>query len=119
MAEVNRGEIWMFSFPRPDKRRPVLILTRQDMIGRLGTVTVAPITSTVRSVRSEVVVGPSEGLKARSAINLHNVATVPQQGLRSFVGAVSHDKLQEVLAALLFALGFSLGAFSEGTHAGE
>ena len=46
MAEVARGEIWMFSFPKPDKKRPVLVLTRQDMIGRLHMVTVAPITST-------------------------------------------------------------------------
>jgi mRNA-degrading endonuclease toxin of MazEF toxin-antitoxin module len=36
----------MFSFPKPDKKRPVLVLTRQDMIGRLQTVTVVPITST-------------------------------------------------------------------------
>lgn len=112
MAEVSRGEIWMFSFPRPDKRRPVLVLTRQDMIDRLATVTVAPITSTVRSVPSEVVIGLAEGLKARSAINLHNLATVPRRGLRSFVGVVSQEKLAEVLAALLFALDFPRAAGS-------
>lgn len=63
MAEVARGEIWMFSFPKPDKKRPVLVLTRQDMIGRLHTVTVAPITSTIRGAPSEAPVGTESGLK--------------------------------------------------------
>jgi mRNA interferase MazF len=108
MAEVARGEIWQFAFPRPDRRRPVLVLTRQDMIGRLGTVTVAPLTSTVRGVPSEVVVGPEAGLKHASAINLHHVATVPLEGLRSYVGTVSPAVLSQVRDALLFALGFGL-----------
>jgi mRNA interferase MazF len=95
----------MFSFPKPDKKRPVLILTRQDMIGRLETVTVAPITSTIRGVPSEVVVGPESGLKQASVVNLHHVATVPRQGLRSFVGMVSVPTMERVRDALMFALG--------------
>jgi len=106
MAEVARGEIWMFSFPRPDKKRPVLVLTRQDMIGRLHTVTVAPITSTLRGTPSEVVVGTETGLKQPSAVNLHHLATVPRAGLRSFVGVVSRESMNQVRDALLFALGF-------------
>jgi mRNA interferase MazF len=104
--KVSRGEIWQFAFPRPDKQRPVLVLTRQDMIGRLSTVTVAPITKTVRGVPSEVTLGAAEGLKGPSAVNLHNVATVPAAGLRRFVGVVSEEALADVRAALLFALGF-------------
>ena len=107
MAEVGRGEIWMFAFPRPDKKRPVLVLTRQDMIGRLHTVTVAPLTSTLRGVPSEVVVGTESGLKQPSAINLHHVATVPRAGLRTFVGSAPRQTMNEVREALLFALGFS------------
>jgi len=49
VAEGNRGEIWQFSFPRPDRRRPVLVLTRQDIIAHLHNVTVAPITTTCLS----------------------------------------------------------------------
>lgn len=97
----------MFSFPKPDKKRPVLVLTRQDMIGRLHTVTVAPITSTVRGVPSEVVVGTDVGLKQESAVNLHHLATVPRAGLRSFVGSVSPQTMNRIREALLFALGFS------------
>ena len=84
----------------------MLVLTRQDMIGRLATVTVAPITSTVRGVPSEVVVGTEAGLKGPSAINLHNVATVPLAGLRAYVGAVDASVLARVRDAMLFALGF-------------
>jgi mRNA interferase MazF len=107
MAEVSRGEIWMFSFPHPDKQRPVLVLTRDDMIGRLHTVTVAPITTTVRGVPSEVPVGVECGLKQPSAINLHHVATVPRAGLRRYVGSISRPTMTHVRTALLFALGFA------------
>ena len=106
MAEVNRGEIWQFSFPHPNKRRPVLVLTRQEVIGHLHSVTVAPITTTVRGIPSEVVIGPESGLKSVSAINLDNLATVPKGGLRSFVGTVPPLILDNIREALLFALGF-------------
>jgi mRNA interferase MazF len=106
MAEVTRGEIWMFSFPRPDKKRPVLVLTRQDMLGHLHTVTVAPITSTIRGVPSEVAVGSETGLKQASVINLHHLATVPLAGLRTFVGALPTQTMTRVREALLFSLGF-------------
>ena len=107
MAKVGRGEIWQFAFRAPDRRRPVLVLTRQEMIGRLHTVSVAPLTSSIRGVASEVVVGPEVGLKQLSAINLHHVATVPLSGLRSFVGTVSDEVMVRVRNALLFALGFA------------
>ena len=85
----------------------MLVLTRQEMIGRLHTVSVAPLTSSIRGVASEVVVGPEVGLKQLSAINLHHVATVPLSGLRSFVGTVSDEVMVRVRNALLFALGFA------------
>ena len=76
------------------------------MIGRLNTVTAAPLTRTLRGAASEVAVGTECGLKERSAINLHHVVTVPRAGIRRFVGAVSPAVLHEVRKALLFALGF-------------
>ena len=103
---MRHGEIWMFRFAPPDKQRPVLLLTRSDMIPVLNSVTVAPLTRTVRGVASETVVGVESGLKTTSAINLHHVITVPKAGLRRFVGSVSPAVLAKVRAALLFALGF-------------
>ena len=96
----------MFRFAPPDKQRPVLLLTRSDMIPVLNSVTVAPLTRTIRGVASEVVVGAESGLKSASAINLHHVVTVPASGLRRCVGSVSPAALEQVRAALLFALDF-------------
>lgn len=70
------------------------------------TITVAPLTRTIRGVLSEVVVGVESGMKSASAINLHHVVTVPKAGLRRFVGSVSPAILENVRAALLCALGF-------------
>ena len=98
----------MFRFAPPDKQRPVLLLTRSDMIPVLNSVTVAPLTRTIRGVPSEGVVGPDSSLKSASAINLHHVITVPKDGLRRFVGSVSPAVLERVRDALLFALDFRL-----------
>ena len=85
-AELNRGEIWLYTFRPPDKRRPVLILTRQEVIGLLHTVMVAPVTSTIHGAPSEVLLGTDEGLKGVSAANLDHVQTVEKTRLRRFVG---------------------------------
>ena len=95
----------MFRFAPPDKQRPVLLLTRSDMIPVLNTVTVAPITRTIRGVASEVGVGIESGLDNVSAVNLHHVVTIPKAGLRRFVGTVPPEILARVRAALLFAFG--------------
>jgi mRNA interferase MazF len=103
---VTRGEIWTYRFKAPDKERPVLILTRPEMIGVLNTVTVAALTRTIRGVASEVVVGEECGLKDPSAINLHHLFTIPQSGIRRFVGSVSETTMRSVRRALLYALAF-------------
>jgi mRNA interferase MazF len=59
---VNRGEIWFYRFKPPDKRRPVLIVSRQRAISLLHTVIAAPVTSSLRGLPSEVAVGVDEGL---------------------------------------------------------
>lgn len=106
MAErVNRGEIWLYTFKAPDKRRPVLVLTRQEVISFLSTVMVAPITSAIRGAPSEVVVGIDEGLKRDSAVNLDHVQTVEKARLRTFVGALKRRKMSEVCRALAIAAG--------------
>ena len=72
----RRGEIWHYSFKRPDKRRPVVVLTREEVLPLLHTAMVAPVTSTIRGLPSEVIVGVDEGLRHDSAINLDHVQTV-------------------------------------------
>jgi len=102
---VSRGEIWLLALPRPDKRRPVLVLTRPSLIRLLHTVTVAAVTSTLRGSPTEVELGPSEGLKRVSCVNLCNLFTVRQKDLTSFVGTVSAEKMAEVCRALAVASG--------------
>ena len=102
---VNRGEIWGYRFSSPDKWRPVLVLSRQEVIGLLHTVMVAPITSTVRGAPSEVIAGIDEGLKKESAINLDHVQTVEQARLVRFVGHLTPGRMREVCHALAIAAG--------------
>ncbi len=104
-GRVDRGEIWLYTFKKPDKRRPVLVLTRPEVIGLLNTVTVAPITSTIHGAPSEVIVGTEEGLKHDSAVNLDHVQTVSQRNLHSYLGRLSEDQLNQVCDALAIALG--------------
>ena len=102
---VNRGEIWQYRFKSPDKRRPVLVLSRQEVIPLLHTVMVAPITSTRRGAPSEVPVGPAEGLKHDSAVNLDHVQTVERARLVSFVGTLGAPGMRQVCWALGVATG--------------
>jgi mRNA interferase MazF len=104
-AGVNRGEIWLYTFGKPDKRRPVLILSRQDVIPLLQTVLAAPITSTIRGAPSEVIVGIEEGLKHDSAVNLDHIQPVRKDRLRHFIGTVGPAKLSSVCGALAIATG--------------
>lgn len=105
---LARGQIWLYTFKPPDKRRPVLVLTRNDVIGLLRTVMVAPITSTVRGSPGEVALGMEEGLKGRSAANLDHVQTVDQSLLQRHVGSVGPEKMGEVCRALAIATGCAL-----------
>lgn len=102
---VQRGEIWQYRFKLPDKRRPVVVLTRQEVLPLLRTAMVAPVTSTIRGLPSEVPVGVDEGLKHPSAINLDHVQTVEQRLLHEFVGTLSEAKMREVCRALALSTG--------------
>jgi mRNA interferase MazF len=105
MAEgLTRGQIWLLHRPRPDKRRPVLILTRPSLVRALHTVTVVAITTTLRGSPTEVHLGSEEGLKVASCANLCNVFTVPQSDLEGFVGTVSAAKMREICLALAIAV---------------
>lgn len=102
---IARGEIWSYRFKGPDKRRPVLVLTRPEVIPLLHTVMVAPVTSTRRGAPSEVPVGIEDGLKHESAVNLDHVQTVEQARLVGFVGTLSPAKMRQVCRALAIATG--------------
>jgi mRNA interferase MazF len=103
--EINRGEVWRYRFASPDKIRPVLVLSRQDVIPLLHTVMVAPITSTIRGAPGEVAVGVREGLKHESAVNLDHVQTVERSRLIGYLGHLAPEKMRQVCRALSIAVG--------------
>ncbi|MBP9144890.1 MAG: type II toxin-antitoxin system PemK/MazF family toxin [Thermoanaerobaculia bacterium] len=102
---MSRGQIWMLELARPDKRRPVLILSRSSLIPLLQTVTVAAVTSTLRGAPTEVALDLAEGLKQTSCVNLCNLFTVRKDQLRTFVGSLSRQKMSDVCRALDVATG--------------
>lgn len=104
-AGVARGEVRLYRFAAPDKQRPVVILTRDSAIRYLSTVTVAPVSSTIRGVPSEVVLDEGDGMKGRCAVNLHNAVTVSRQRLGRRLSQLGGRRMNEVCAALRFALG--------------
>jgi mRNA interferase MazF len=95
----------MYEFKAPDKRRPVLVLTRQHVIDLLHWVMVAPVTSTIHGVPSEVLLGVDDGLKGPCAVNLDNVQSVDKTRLRRYVGSLDDSKMGAVCRALAIAAG--------------
>jgi mRNA interferase MazF len=103
---MKRGEIRWYRFHAPDKRRPVVVLTRDSVMDYLAEVTVAPITTSIRDIHSEVVIGPDDGVPRRCAINLDHVQTVSKDRLGGIIATLPEARMFEVRDALLFALGY-------------
>jgi mRNA interferase MazF len=103
---VKRGEIRWYQFHKPDKKRPVLILTRDSVLEYLSEVTVVPITSTIRDIPSEVLLGKEDGMKADCVINFDHMQTVSVGRIGGYIATLSPDKWSSVKKALLFAMGF-------------
>jgi len=82
-----------------------VVLTRDSILPHLSTVTVAPVTSTIRGVASEVVLDESDGVKVPCAVNLHNTVTVSQQHLGRRLARLTSSKMSEICAALHFSFG--------------
>ena len=103
VQRLNRGDVYLCH--PPDKQRPVLVLTRDNAIGHLASVTIAPISSTIRGVPSEVVLDIEDGMKAPCAVNLHNAVTVSQRRLGRRVARLGARRMNEVCLALRFSRG--------------
>jgi mRNA interferase MazF len=104
---MRRGDVCWLEFPKPDKRRPVLVLTRDSIRDVLHEVTVAPITSHVRDIPSEVPLSPdADGVPRPCAVNLDHVQTVDAARLGTRLTRLDSARMDEVKKALMFALGF-------------
>ena len=101
---MKRGEIRWYKFKSPDKKRPVLILTRDSILDYLGEVTVAPVTSTVRDIPSELFLSKQDGMTIDCAINFDHIQTVSKGKIGSLITRLSKEKLEQVREAIQFAL---------------
>jgi mRNA interferase MazF len=102
---VRRGDVYWHRFRAPDKKRPVVVLTRSTLVEALHTVVVAQLTTTVRSVPSQVRVGPEDGLPRACAINLHHVFTLPKADLGPQLGSLGERVMARIDQALVYTLG--------------
>jgi mRNA interferase MazF len=103
---MRRAEVRWYTFSRPDKKRPVLLLTRDSALEFLGEVTIAPVTPTIRDIPSEVVLTTEDGMPRDCAINLDHVQTVSKSKLGAVITTLGPKRMLEVRSALLFAVGF-------------
>jgi mRNA interferase MazF len=101
---MKRGEVRWYKFARPDKKRPVLILTRDTVLEYLGEVTVAPITSTVRDIPSEVFLSKADGMSRVCAVNCDHLQTVSKGNIGTFITSLSPAKMEHIGRAIRFAL---------------
>jgi mRNA interferase MazF len=98
---VRRGDIWYADVPG-DKRRPVVVLTRDSVLPHLTTILVAPVTTRIRSIPTEV---PVAGLPRACVANLDNITPLPKSTLIERAGRLSRDELAALCSAARFAIG--------------
>jgi mRNA interferase MazF len=101
---VNRGDVCWYNFKTPDKKRPVLVLTRDSAITVLNSVTIAPITSTIRSIPTELVLTEQDGLPHTCAANFDNLQTIPKAQIGDRIARLSRRRMKEAATAVSFAL---------------
>jgi mRNA interferase MazF len=101
---MRRGEIRWYRFARPDKQRPVLILTRDSVLEYLGEITVAPITATIRDIPSEVLLSKGDGMSRECAINCDHLQTVSKGKIGALITSLPRARMADVGRAVRFAL---------------
>ena len=101
---MQRGEIRWYQFKSPDKRRPVAILTRSTILEYLNEVTIAPVTSTIREIPSEVFMSKHDGMHNDCVINFDHIQTVSKSKIGSLITVLPDKKLSQIRSAICFAL---------------
>lgn len=102
---MKRGEIWWAELEPPAGRRPVVLLSRDEAYSIRSLVIVAPVTTRIRRIPSEVSLGTADGMPQECVANLDTITTIPRDCLQNRLAVLSTKKLKEVEAALHFATG--------------
>jgi mRNA interferase MazF len=100
---MQRGEVWFAATPGGD--RPVLILTRDPVADRIGSVVVAALTRTRRGLASELELTPADGVPTTSVVNFDNVHTIPRESFRRRITTLSAARMADVCRTLQAATG--------------
>ena len=100
---MQRGEVWFASTPGGD--RPVLVLTRDPVADRIGSVVVAALTRTRRGLVSELALTPADGVPTDSVINFDNIHTIPKERFRRKVASLPAGRMAEACRVLQAATG--------------
>ena len=103
---MKRGEIRWYPFRLPDKRRPVLILTRDDVIDRLNEIIVVPGTRTIRGLTTELILTPEDGMPVECALNFDHISLAQRDRIGSVICSLPESRWPEVRTALMIACGF-------------
>jgi len=103
---LKRGEIRWYIFRPPDKRRPVLILTRNEVLDHLNEIIVVPVTRTIRGLTSEVVLSPDDGMPVACALNFDHISLAQRDRIGPALCSLPESRWPEVRRALLVACGF-------------
>lgn len=101
---MKRGEVRWYRFARPDKKGPVLILTRDSVLEYLGEVTVAPITTAVRDIPSEVFLSKIDGMPQDCAVNCDHLQTVARGRIGALITSLPSARMTDIGRAIRFAL---------------
>jgi mRNA interferase MazF len=100
---MKRGETRWYKFLPPDKKRPILILTRNSVLEYLGEVSVAPLTTAVRNIPSEVFLSKADGVFQDCAVNCDHLQTVSKKQIGPLITSLPPSKLIDVGRAIRFA----------------
>ena len=103
---MKRGEIRWYTFRLPDKRRPVLILTRDDVIDRLNEIIVVPATRRIRGLTTELVLTPEDGIPVECALNFDHISLAQRDRIGSVICSLPESRWLEARTALMIACGF-------------
>ncbi len=101
---MHRGEVWWADFPSPIGKRPAVLLSRETAYNIRASITVAPVTRTIRNIATEVVLTLEDGMPAKCVANLDNITTIPKSRLLERITQLSPEKMTDVAKAAVFAL---------------
>jgi len=105
---VRRGEVWWAELPKPIGRRPVVLLSRDEAYKVRNAITIAEVTTTIRGIPVEVVLGKADGLPKKCVVNLDTIITIRKDLIRERIGLLSQEKMNAIDLSIKFALGLNV-----------